>query len=62
MSQAVDAAFYSPPLLTLVDEHHLDHGVERDVDLVRAHAVGSAVGRLVVAVAELVRADVLDLR
>lgn len=34
----------------------------RNVDLVRAHAVGAAVGRPVVAVAELFGRNVIDLR
>lgn len=34
----------------------------RYVDLVRAHAVGAAVGRPVVAVAELLGRNVIDLR
>lgn len=49
-------------LLDFIDKDDLDDGVQWDVDLVRAHAVGSAVSGSVVAVAELIRVDVVVLR
>lgn len=48
--------------LTLIDQHDLDNGVQRNVDLVRAHAVRSAVRRSIVTVAELLRIDFVVLR
>ena len=48
--------------LTFVDKHHLHDRVQRNVDLVRAHAVGPAVRRAVVAVAKLFRIDLVVLR
>ena len=46
---------------TFVDKNDLHDGIERNVDLVRAHAVGTAVGRPVVTVAELLRVNVVVL-
>lgn len=48
--------------LTLVDQHDLHDGIQRYVDLVRAHAVGAARRRSIVAVAELLRRNVVQLR
>lgn len=48
--------------LTLIDQHHLHDGVQRNVHLVRAHAVHLAVGRPIVAVAELLWRNVVQLR
>lgn len=48
--------------LTFIDEYDFDDSVQRDVDLVRAFAVSTAVGRLVVTVAELFWRDILKLR
>lgn len=50
------------PQFTLIDQHNLDDGVQRNVNLVRAHAVRAAVGRSIVAVAELLRIDLVVLR
>lgn len=48
-------------LLDLVDQNDFDDGVQRNVDLVGAHAVGPAVWRPVVTVTELVRIDIVEL-
>lgn len=47
---------------TFVNENHLDDRVVRDVDLMRAHAVGTAVSRPVITVAELFGRNIVDLR
>jgi hypothetical protein len=47
---------------TFVDENHLDDRVVRDVDLMRAHAVGATVSRSIITVAELFGRNVVDLR
>lgn len=48
--------------LTLIDEHNLHNGVQWNIDLVRAHAIGSAVRWAVVSVAELLGIDLVVLR
>lgn len=48
--------------LTLIDEHHLHDSVQWNIDLVRAHAVGSAIRWAVVSVAELLGIDLVVLR
>lgn len=47
---------------TFVDEHHLNDGVQRDIDLVRTHAVRSTVRRAIVTVAKLFRINLIVLR
>jgi len=47
---------------TFVDENHLDDRVVRDVDLMRAHAVGATVSRPIITVAELFGRNVVYLR
>lgn len=42
-------------ILTLVDQHHLDNRVQRNVHLVRAHAIHATMRRAIVSVAELFR-------
>jgi hypothetical protein len=49
-------------LLDLIDQDDFDDGVQWNVDFVCAHAVGAAVGRSVVAVAELLGVNVVVLR
>lgn len=48
--------------LTLVDEHHLDNGIQRNIDLVRAHAIRTAIRRPIISVAELFRINLIVLR
>lgn len=48
-------------LLDLIDEDHLDNGVQWDIDGVRAHTVLGTVRWTIVTVAELLRRYVLDL-
>lgn len=49
-------------LLYFVYENHLDDRIMRNVDLMRAHAIGAAVSWSIITVAELFRWDVIDLR
>lgn len=49
-------------ILTLVDQHHLDNRVQRNVHLVRAHAIHATMRRAIVSVAELFRWNVVQLR
>lgn len=49
-------------LLYFVYENYLDDRVMRNVDLMRAHAVGAAISWSIITVAELFRWDVIDLR
>lgn len=48
--------------LTLVHQYDLDNRIEWYVDLMGAHAVGSTIGRSVVAIAELLRINFIILR
>lgn len=47
---------------TFVHENHLDDRIMRNVDLMRAHAIGAAISWSIITVAELFRWDVIDLR
>lgn len=49
-------------LLNLVDQNDFNDGVQWDIDFVGAHAVGATVWWPVVAIAELVGVDVVELR
>lgn len=48
-------------ILTFINENNLHNCIEWYVDLVGAHAVGSTVGRTIVAVTELFRVDLVVL-
>lgn len=48
-------------LLHFIDQNDFDDGIQRDVDFMRAHAVGSAIGWSIVTVAELLGIDVIVL-
>lgn len=47
---------------TFVYENHFDDRIMRNIDLMRAHAVGAAISWSIITVAELFRWDVIDLR
>lgn len=49
-------------LLYFVYENHLDDRIMRNINLMRAHAVGAAISWSIITVAELFRWDVIDLR
>lgn len=48
--------------LTFVDEHHFDDRIQWDIDLMRAHAIGSAIRGPIVAVTKLFRINLIVLR
>lgn len=63
LRRSINFYIYSESVeLTLVYEYDFNDRVVRYVDLMRAHAVRTAVGRPVISVAELFGWDIVDLR